>query len=297
MVVKDFLYNEDLKDIHKVFLLYNFAHKSTTLTSIREGAYTENDFKFDCKRNFLLKFPNFNENEFEDLWNNTINKFKKLEINIFEDLGFNEANLLFSISKEKILNFIKDKMNNLDENKQSFLNEILTTNLENTKDYNIEYKGKDGDFLIILGLLFKGMYYDSRKVLKNIDYYYFPTYFSEIRLDLIEYIDRKSFKPKIKIKHKKKIPPQKVMGTEEQIYKLKITVKGTKGKKKFKFGISDFSIGAEFGEQEQQTIEIKCGYCGSSDKFIIHNISEKIFKCAKCGKLNKPVGKDRNYFE
>ena len=299
MNVKDFLYNEGLDDIHNIFLFYNFAHFSTTLTSIRKGAYRESDFKFDCKQNYLLKFPAIKDYEFEELWKNTINKFKRFDIDYYEEMGFNEADIIFKIGKTQIINFITKKIENLDRNEIKLLEEFLKSGSDNTKDYNIAYNDKNGDFLISLGLLYKGAYYNSNGDLEKTDYYYYPRYFSDLKYDLIKYIEDRNYyiiksKKERKIKTKK---AKKVLDSEEEIYKLKVIFKGKKGKKKIKFGISEFKLGAEFIGQDQETLEIKCGNCGMSDKFIIQDQKERLLRCGKCGKLNKPFGKDEFYFE
>ncbi len=207
MDVKDFLYNEDLTDIRKVFLYYNFSHVSTTLTSIRDNNYKLNDFKFDCKQNFLLKFPEIKDSEFDEFWKNTINKFERFKINFFEEMGFNEADIIYKVAKNLVYNFVTEKIKTLDTKKSHKLKEFLKNGPDNTLDYNVEYKDADGDFFISIGLLYKGAYYKSNGELKNTEYYYYPRYFSKIRDNMIKEIESKGLEPEKKEKKriKKKV--------------------------------------------------------------------------------------------
>lgn len=295
MNVKDFIYNEDLSDIHKVFLYYNIAHVSTTITSIRKNAYRENDFKFDCKQNFLLKFPEFNDYEFEEFWKNIINKFSRFDIDYFEEMGLSEAELIYKIACNQIYNFIIKKVKNLNEEEINLTLEFLKKGPDDTKVYNIEYLDQNGDFFISFGFLYKGAYYNSNGYLEKSNYYYYPYYFSDLKYKIIRYIE--TSKPIEKEKKKEEIEQKIPPSNKEHIYKLKVIHKGKKEKKKLKFGITQFGVGAEFGGQEQETIELKCGNCGKSDKFIIEDQEGILLRCGKCGKLNKPIGKDINYFE
>lgn len=298
MDIRDFIYNEDLNDIHKVFLYYNFAHISTTITSVRNGLYKESDFKFDCKQNYLLKFPYIKEYEFEEIWKNTINKFNRLDINYFEEMGFNEADLIFKIARNNIFNFIKKKIENQDREHILLVKDALKNGPDNSKNFNIEYTDKNGDYLISFGLAYKGAYYDSNGNLKNNEYYYYPYYFSELKYDLLKLIEDLNYKSKKENWNKiSENPIKKLLDIEEEVYKLKLIFKGKKGKKKVKLGISKFSVGAEFGGQEQETVEIICGNCGMSDKFKIEDQKQRILRCGKCGKLNKPLGKDNSFFD
>lgn len=297
MDVKDFLYNEDLTDVHKAFLYYNFSHVSTTITSIRNNKYKLNDFKFDCKQNFLLKFPEIKDFEFEEFWKNIINKFERFKINFFEELGFEEADIIYKIAKNQVYRFVTEKMKMLDTRKSLKLKEFLKNGPDNTIDYNIEYIDEDGDFFISLGLLYKGAYYNSKGDLRNTEYYYYPRYFSKIRDNIIKNIESKGLKSEKKGKANIIKKSEYNLENEEEIYKLKLILKGKKDKKKIKLGITHFNIGAEFGGQEQETLEISCGNCGKSDKFLIQDQIERILRCKKCGKLNKPFGKDKYYFE
>jgi len=77
------------------------------------------------------------------------------------------------------------------------------------------------------------------------------------------------------------------------VYILKVIFKGKKDKKAIKIGFTRFEVGAEFGGQDFKTIEIKCGKCGKSDKFIIENPQEILLRCGKCNSLNQPIGKDK----
>lgn len=301
MSVKDILYDEDFSDVYKVFLYYNIAHIPTTITSVRKGAYKESDLKFDCKQNLLLKFPEMKDYEFEEIWKNILNKFSRSNINHFEEMDQQQAEFLFKIANNQIYNFVLEKIHDLNEDQLNILYEFLRNSPDNTKEFNMSYSDENGDFFISLGLLYKGSYYDSNGNLTNANYYYYPWYFSDLKYKILKHIgDRKNFSEEHKIiKAKRKKIKKKLVKKDkkEKIFKLKVILKGKKGKKKIKVEITGFGIGAEFSGQEQKTIEIKCGNCGKSDKFIIENEEEKLLRCGKCMELNKPVGKDNFYFE
>ncbi len=193
MSVKDILYDEDFSDVHKVFLYYNIAHISTTITSVRIGAYKERDLKFDCKQNLLLKFPEIKDYEFEEIWKNIINKFSRANIDHFEEMDKQQAEVLFKIANNQIYNFVLEKIHDLNEDQLNILYEFLRNSQDNTKEINVSYSDKNGDFFISLGLLYKGSYYDSNGNLTNANYYYYPWYFSDLKYKIIKYIeDRKN---------------------------------------------------------------------------------------------------------
>ena len=299
MEIKDFLYEQDFSDIKKAYLLYNIAEKSTTITSIRKGWYKENDLKFDCKQNFLLKFPSINKSEFEDLWIKELSNFNDNKIDFYEQMDSYAAELIFKIVGDKMYEFIRKKIEDLNLNQKELIMKFINNSPENTKDYSCEYNGAEGDFYISLGLLYKGSYYDSEGTLKNSNYSYYPRYFSDIKDQIT-----RDFKEKTKIikkKRKDKTQVKKSLITSKQlkdeIFRLIVIKKGRKGNKKVKVGISDLEIGAEFGGQEQKFFSIKCGSCGSMDRFTIDDIEQKLFKCAKCQAINHPIGKDLYYFE
>ncbi|MGQ4875693.1 MAG: hypothetical protein ACP6IY_16630 [Promethearchaeia archaeon] len=295
MDIKNFLFEEDFSSIQKIFLFYNIAHKSTIFTSLKRGWYTEKHLRLDCKKNFDLKFPKDKENKFNKLFDEIINNCLKNGINYLIDLSHKEALLIYTINEKKILDFIISKIKKLKPQSLNDLFKFLNKNLiEISLNYNIEYQGKNGDFFVSLGLLYKGMLYNGQKVLKNPNFYYFPVYYTDIREKLINYLEDKLIKFTKKSKElESKDLPKKPFDKKEKVYKLKVISKGKKDKKAIKIRVQRFEVGVEFGGQDLKTVEIKCGRCGKSDKFIIENLQEILLRCGKCNSLNQPIGRDK----
>jgi len=296
MEIKEFLYEQDFSDIKKVFLYYNIAHKSTTLTSMRIGKYTEIDLKFDCKKNLLLKFPSFEDKDFENYWNLELSKFRDNNIDIYEEMDCYAAELIFKLNGDKIMEFIINKIKKLIPQQKDMVLNFVNNSPENTKEYNCEYTGVEGDLFISIGLLYQGSYYNSDGTLRNSNYYYFPKYMSGRKNQIIKYIQDIAKSKKTKQKRTKKVPVN-LEDSGREIFKLTIIKKGKKGRKKIKFGIAKLEIGAELNGQEQSSISFKCGNCGSLDRFTIYNPEKNLLKCENCQALNQPIGKDLYYFD
>jgi len=297
MELKEFLYKRNFEDIKEIFLLYNISHKPSGITAIRKNAYTLNDLKFDCRENLKLIFSNLSNRDFNNLWNKISNELLENRISVLNDLGLNAAKLIYRINKKTMLDFIINKISKLNKKAKNLLTLFLKDGPENTKDYTVEYKGKRSDFYVKFGLLYRGSYCDSNGVLVKNDYYYYPLYFSNLRLSALEKLNLGKIQ-----KEKKKInlftkTSKRPSSTKQEIYKLKVIEIGKKGKKKFKFGISKFNVGAQFGGDEQKTLKIICGSCGKSDKFIIEDKEKNLLRCVKCGELNQPMGREKKYFK
>jgi len=104
----------------------------------------------------------------------------------------------------------------------------------------------------------------------------------------------------IKIGVPKKHPYKKDLPKDEQIkeadiHTLNVIWKGKKDSKKISIGVSNIAVGTEFGGQDQESLVLKCGGCGKSDRFKYVDQDQLIFECLKCGALNKPL-KSKEHF-
>ena len=92
-------------------------------------------------------------------------------------------------------------------------------------------------------------------------------------------------------------PEEKIQNEEKKGFPyMKIIWKGHQDSIKISFGIKIFSVGTEFGGRDKEEIELKCGSCGSSDKFRTLDRSRLLFECLKCNTVNEVWGKDKSYF-
>ncbi|MHA1285127.1 MAG: hypothetical protein ACTSQP_21725 [Promethearchaeota archaeon] len=292
MNFKDFLFNENFSSIQKTFLYYDIAHIPSPRTSVEKGYYDLNALKLDCKQNFELRFPKIKEKKFEKLFNEIINKLSENNIDYLRNFNLENAKLIYKLNEDQILDFIKSRIKKLNSDDRNllldFLNNFTGSILEDSKLSDF----KNCDLIVFLGLLFKGTYYETKE--GDIDIsksYYFPVYYSDIRKKIISFIEENYKKSSSKPKQVYKF--EKSLDKKEKVYKLKVIFKGKKDKKAIKIGFSRFEVGAEFGGQDFKTIEIKCGKCGKSDKFIIENPQEILLRCGKCNSLNQPIGKDK----
>ncbi|MHA1338232.1 MAG: hypothetical protein ACTSPW_21255 [Promethearchaeota archaeon] len=279
MNFKDFLFNENFSSIQKTFLYYDIAHIPSPKTSVDKGFYDLNALKLDCKQNFRLRFPKIKEKKFEKLFNEIINKLSENNIDYLKNFDSENAKLIYKLNEDQIIDFIKSRIKKLDYNDRKllldFLNKFTGSILEDSKLSDF----KKCDLIVSLGLLFKGTYYETKEGdIITSKSYYFPVYYSDIRKKIINFIEENYKKSGSKPKQEYKF--EKSLDKKEKVYKLKVIFKGKKDKK-------------AFGSQDLKTIEIKCGRCGKSDKFIIENLQEILLRCGKCNSLNQPIGRDK----
>lgn len=215
------LFNEIGRDIKKILLLYRIACKTSN------KAFLDDDIiKYDCQLDLNLKFPEIKE-DFENLWKEVNIKIKKYNLSIKENFWGNEQELIYNHYKQEIKDFIINKVKNLDEEQKIILYLYLKNSPEYSSDlrltsWNEDFKKELNSFidideismdyfdlLISLGLIYKGIYIDSKGANMGMNYCY-SSFFKTIKpliikglksLDLKGYVSTRMEKEKEDIIH------------------------------------------------------------------------------------------------
>jgi len=184
---------QEINTYKSIFLIYNTTDRSSPKSAQR---YRLEELMFDCMDNIKSLFPTITNNEFKKLWEKLLKHYEVCQINIFEDLNAEFRRKLYRrYFKEKIENFILNKLRELEKEKKDQIFRILESVPKRTRMKWVEKLNKDEKNLLnSLALLYKGEYY------KTNDTYMGPEYYRPFYFDKILPILRKMEKGKLKLR-------------------------------------------------------------------------------------------------